>query len=143
MNRPLKGISFTPMAIGMTSIDMVPSTIIQMCVAVEDILAFELALDELKWQIHMGIERHRVSVSKLPKQRPRGGAPVGPKGLSLSARLGGGAEADEYAKEEAIDDALAQQFINEDMEMDMDTDKNNGTDKDAKDGAQERRAEEN
>ena len=48
MNRPLKGIPFTPQAVGMTSVDMIPSTIIQMCVAVEDVLAFELALDELK-----------------------------------------------------------------------------------------------
>ena len=109
----------------------------------EDVLAFELALDELEWQIRMGIEKHRVSVSKPPRRRPMGGAPLGPKGPSSGAGLGGGAEADEYAEEEAIDDAIAQQFINEDMEMDTDTSKNNGMDKDAKDGAQERRAEEN
>ena len=95
---------------------MVPSTIIQVCVAVEDMLAFELTLDELKWQIRMGIECHQVSASKPPKRRSGGSASLGPKGPSSGARLEGGAKADEYAEEEAIDEALAEQILN-DMEI--------------------------
>ena len=140
MNRPLKDIPFTPMAVGMTSVDMIPSTIILMCVAVEDVLAFELALDQLEWQLRMGIEKHRVQASKPPR-RWFGGAPGEPRGPPSGAGLGGGAEADEYAEEEALDEAIAKQLVEEEMEMDTDTSKNDGMDKNAKDGAQERRSE--
>ena len=65
----------------------------------------------------------------------------GAKGAVLWFRTGAGAETDEYAEEEALDEALAKQLVEEEMEMDTDTSKNNGTDKNAKDSAQERRSE--
>ena len=115
MNRPLKGIPFTPMAVGTTSVDMVPSTVVQMCVAVEDVLAFELALDELEWRLRMGIEKHRVTVSKPPR-RWFVGATGEPRGPSSGAGLGGGAEANEYEEEEALDKDLVDKMLMETMD---------------------------
>ena len=123
MNRPLKGIPFTPVAVGMTSVDMVPSTVVQMCVAVEDVLAFELALGELEWKLRMGIEKHRVTASRPPRRR-FGGASGERRGPSSGAGLEGGAEANEYEEEEALDRALVDKLLNEDMDEDMTTEEN-------------------
>ena len=127
MNRPLKGIPFTPRAVGSFSVDMIPSTVILISVAVEDVLAFELALDELGWELRMGIESHRVTVSQPPKRGPATGGPGMRGGPSSGAEGGQRAEADEYAEEEAIDNAQ----MDEDMDMNTDKSKNNGKDKDS------------
>ena len=127
MNRPLKGIPFTPRAVGSFSVDMIPSTVILISVAVEDVLAFELALGELGWELRMGIEKHRVTVSSPPQRRPATGGPGIQGGPSSGAEGGPRAEADEYAEEEAIDNAQ----MDEDMDMNTDKSKNNGKDKDS------------
>ena len=124
MNRPLKDIPFVPLAVGTTSVDMIPSTVMQMCVAVENVLAFELALDGLEWQLRMGIEKHRVTASNPPKRRSHRAAPGVPGAPSSGAGPEGETEADEYAEEEAIDDAMVQELLGQDMDTDMDTERN-------------------
>ena len=105
----------------------IPSTVILISVAVENVLAFELALDELGWELRMGIEKHRVTVSSPPRRWPATGGPGIQGGPSSGAEGGPRAEADEYAEEEAIDNAQ----MDEDMDMNTDKSKNNGKDKDS------------
>ena len=122
-NRPLARVPFTPSVVGMSSVDMIPSTVIQMCVAVEDILAFELAMDELGWQICMGIEKHRVTASRPPRRWPNRRAPGVGEGPSLGGGLEPRTEADEYTEEEAMDEAQMEEHMEDDPAMDMDKDK--------------------
>ena len=75
LNRPLKDIPFTPTAVGTSSVDMIPSTVILISVAVEHVPAFELAMDGLEWKLRMGIESHRVTASKPPRRGQVGGGP--------------------------------------------------------------------
>ena len=67
-NCPLSKVPFTPLVVGMSPLDMIPFTAILMSVAVEDILAFE-------WHLHMGIEHHKVTAGRSPRQWKGGCAP--------------------------------------------------------------------